>query len=75
MKVIGITNQGLTVISLLVLLLWAVIFAEQTLVSQVERDYQDFRRSQPAASPVGERPMPARRMSPVADPIEDLAVT
>ena len=75
MKVIGITNQGLTAISLLVLLLWGVILAEQTLVSQAERDYQDFRRSQPAASPLNERPLPARRMTPVLNPIEDLAVT
>ncbi len=75
MKVIGITNQGLTIITLLVLLLWGVILAEQTLVSQAERDYQDFRRSQPAASPVGERPIPARRKTPVVNPIEDLAVT
>lgn len=75
MKAIGITNQGLTVISLLVLLLWGVIFAEQTLVSQTERDYQDFRRSQPAASPADERPVPAQRTTPVVDPLEDLAVT
>ena len=75
MKAIGITNQGLTAISLLVLLLWGVIFAEQTLVSQTERDYQDFRRSQPAASPADERPVPAQRMTPVVDPLEDLAVT
>ena len=75
MKVIGITNQGLTVISLLVLLLWGVIFAEQALVSQAEHEYQDFRRSQPAASPLNERPVPAQRMTPAADPIEDLFVT
>ena len=75
MKAIGITNQGLTAISLLVLLLWGVIFAEQTLVSQTERDYQDFRRSQPAASSADERPVPAQRMTPVVDPLEDLAVT
>ena len=75
MKAIGITNQGLTAISLLVLLLWGVIFAQQTLVSQTERDYQDFRRSQPAASPADERPVPAQRMTPVVDPLEDLAVT
>ena len=75
MKVIGITNQGLTAISLLVLLLWGVIFAEQVLVSQAERDHQDFRRSQPAASPADERPIPAQRITPVADPIVDLAVT
>ena len=75
MKAIGITNQGLTAISLLVLLLWGVIFAEQTLVSQTERDYQDFRRSQPDASPADERPVPAQRMTPVVDPLEDLAVT
>ena len=75
MKVTGITNQGLTAISLLVLLLWGVIFAEQTLVSQAARDYQDFRRSQPAASPVRERPIPAQRMTPLASPIDDLTVT
>ena len=75
MRAIGITNQGLTAISLLVFLLWGVIFAEQTLVSQTERDYQDFRRSQPAASPADERPVPAQRMTPVVDPLEDLAVT
>ncbi len=75
MKVIGITNQGLTAISLLVLLLWGAIFAEQVLVSQAERDYQDFRHSQPAASPVGERPIPARRMTPLVEPIDDLTVT
>ena len=74
MKVTGITNQGLTAISLLVLLLWGVIFAEQVLVSQAEHDYQDFRRSQPAASPAGERPIPAQ-MIPLADPIDDLTVT
>ena len=75
MKVIGITNQGLTAICLLVLLLWGVIFTEQVLVSQAERDYQDFRRSQPAASPADERPIPAQRMIPLADPIDDLTVT
>ena len=75
MKLIGITNQGLTAISMLVLLLWGVIFAEQVLVSQADRDYQDFRRSQPSASPAGERPIPARRMIPVTGPIDDLTVT
>ncbi len=75
MRVIGITNQGITAISLLVLLLWGVIFAEQVLVSQADRDYQDFRRSQPAASPAAERPIPAQRMTPVADPSDDLTVT
>lgn len=75
MKVIGITNQGLTAISMLVLLLWGVIFAEQVLISQADRDYQDFRHSQPAASPAGERSIPAQRMIPLADPIDDLTVT
>ena len=75
MKVIGITNQGLTIIGMLVLLLWGAIFAEQVLVSQAERDYQDFRRSQPAASPAGERPIPAQRMTPAAGPIDDLTMT
>ncbi len=75
MRVIGITNQGLTVIGMLVLLLWGVIFAKQVLVSQAERDHQDFRRSQPAASPVSERPIPAQRMTPLASPIDDLTVT
>jgi len=75
MKVMGITNQGLSIIGLLVLVLWGVIFAEQALVSQAERDYQDFRRSQPLASPADERPIPAQRMTPAVDPIEDLTVT
>ena len=75
MKVTGITNQGLSIISLLVLLLWGVIFAERALVSQAERDYQDFRRSQPLASPANELPIPARRVTPAVEPIEDLTVT
>ena len=49
MKLFAITNRGLAVISLLVMLLWGVILAERSIIRQAQQDHYEFLRSQPAA--------------------------
>ena len=63
MRLIGITNQGLIVISFLVAILWGLIFAEQRFIHHAQRDYQEVLRSLPA-SPAGPQSTPAQQAVP-----------
>ena len=75
MRTIGISNQGLTVIALLVFVLWGMIFAERALVSKARRDYQDFRRTQPVQAPVYEQSAPAGITGTLEAPSGDFSLT
>jgi hypothetical protein len=50
MKVFGISNHGLAAIGLLVMALWGVIFLEQSLNRQTQRDFEELRKVWPAVS-------------------------
>ncbi|MBI1357592.1 MAG: hypothetical protein GC160_24895 [Acidobacteria bacterium] len=59
MKLFGISNHGLAAIGLLVMTLWGVIFLEQSLNRQAQRDYEELRKAWPAVShPDHEKPAP-----------------
>ncbi len=75
MRTIGISNRGLTVIALLVFVLWGVIFAEHALMAQARRDYEHFRRVQPAKAPIHEPSTPAAMPNPLAVPAVNVTVT
>ncbi len=75
MRTIGISNQGLTVIALLVFVLWGVIFAERALVAQARRDYEHFRRTQPIQAPGHEPAIPAAMPDILEAPAVDVTVT
>lgn len=75
MKATGITNQGLTVIGLLVLLLWGMIFAERALVSKARQVYEEIQRSRPLAQPAPQRPIPAQELPIQQQPLDTLTVT
>ena len=75
MRTIGISNQGLTVIALLVFVLWGVIFAEHVLLSQARRDYDHLRRSQPVAAPIHEPSTPAAMPRSLDEPALDVTLT
>ncbi len=57
MRLIGITNRGLAVISVLVMVLWGLILAERSILRQARQDHYEFQRSHPIAAP-HERPLP-----------------
>ena len=58
MKLLGISNHGLAAIGLLVMTLWGVIFLEQSLSRQAERDFEELRKAWPAVSYPSEQPPP-----------------
>ena len=64
MKLFAITNRGLTVIGMLVMLLWGVILTEQHIVRQAEEAHYEYLRSQPAP-PTQTGPRPTLRPLPV----------
>ena len=72
MKLFAITNRGLAVISLLVMLLWGVILAERSIIRQAQQDHYEFLRSQPAA-PVTPGPRPTGHPVPENVPGESVA--
>jgi hypothetical protein len=55
MKLLGISNHGLAAIGLLVMALWGVIFLEQSLNRQAQRDFEELRKVWPAV-PIRKRP-------------------
>ena len=65
MKLFAITNRGLAVISMLVLLLWGVILAEHAIIRQAQQDHYEFLRSQPVA-PVTPGPLPTQHSLPAS---------
>ena len=75
MRTIGISNQGLTFIALLVFVLWGVIFAERALVAQARRDYEHFRRTQPIQAPSHEPSTPVAMPDILETPAVDVTVT
>lgn len=48
MKLFGLTNQGLTAIGLLTLVLWGVLWAEHSLNLRTQENYQNLMREWPA---------------------------
>lgn len=56
MKLFGLTNQGLTVIGLLTLVLWGVLWAEHSLNAQTQETYQNLLQEWPAT--------PAQNLAP-----------
>ena len=60
MALFGISNHGLASIGLLVIALWGVIFLEQSLNRQAQRDYEELRKVWPAVSYPAESPAPVR---------------
>ena len=58
MKLIGISNHGLASIGLLVVALWGVIFMEQSLNRQAQKDFDELRKVWPAMSHPSEEPSP-----------------
>lgn len=56
MKLFGLTNQGLTAIGLLTLVLWGVLWAEHSLNVRTQRTYQNLMQEWPAT--------PAQNSSP-----------
>ena len=54
MRLFEISNRGLAVISLLVAVLWGVIFMERSLNARAEQDYQEMRRALPISQPAPE---------------------
>jgi hypothetical protein len=61
MKLLGISNHGLAAIGLLVMALWGVIFLEQSLSRQAQRDFEELRKVWPAVT----YPEKAKPMAPV----------
>ena len=58
MKIFGITNRGLVVITLLVAFLWGVILSEHAMLRSAQRDHENFMRGlQPV--PAATRPAPS----------------
>lgn len=64
MKIFGITNRGLVVITLLVAFLWGVILTEHAMLRSAQRDHDNFMR--------GLEPVPAAtRPAPYEAPLLD----
>ncbi len=61
MKILGISNHGLTVIALLIAVLWSVIFVERSLTRRAQSDYDELRRSW-GYTPVENVPSPVARI-------------
>ena len=57
MKIFGITNRGLVVITLLVAFLWGVILTEHAMLRSAQRDHDNFIRSLEPL-PAATRPAP-----------------
>ena len=57
MKLFGISNRGLAVIGILVLVLWGVILAERAVIQQAREDHHEFLQSHPN-TPTALRPQP-----------------
>jgi len=62
MRIFGISNHGLALITLLVCTLWGVIFMERQANTRAERDYQELRRSLEATPAVTVVPSPPFRL-------------
>ena len=57
MKLFEISNRGLAVIGVLVLVLWGVILAERAVIEQAREDHYEFLQSHPD-TPNALRPQP-----------------
>jgi hypothetical protein len=68
MRLMGISNRGLLVITLLVMCLWGIIFAERAIVRQAQREHQEFFRSRPISVPVRPSPGTPHRATPGRQP-------
>jgi hypothetical protein len=68
MRVMGISNRGLLVITLLVMCLWGIIFAERAIVRQAQREHQEFFRSRPISVPIRPSPGTPHRATPGRQP-------
>ncbi len=64
MRLTGISNRGLLVITLLVICLWGIIFAERAIVRQAQREHLEFFRSRPVSVPANPAPETPRRAAP-----------
>jgi hypothetical protein len=73
MKLTGISNRGLMVISLLVVFLWGIIFAERAIVRQAQREHHEFLRSLPAGAPANPKPQAPQRATPGPGPGQESA--
>lgn len=58
MPLTGISNRGLALIALLVVILWGCIFAERAIVRQAYEETQNVLRSQPVVPVKQQRPTP-----------------
>ena len=67
MKLFEISNRGLAVIGLLVLILWGVILAERAVIEQAREDHYEFLQSHPN-SPNALRPRPTIHPAEAAPP-------
>jgi hypothetical protein len=67
MKLTGISNRGLLVISLLVMCLWGIIFAERAIVRQAQQAHREFFESRPA--PIKTVPETPQRAMPQQQPL------
>ena len=73
MRLSAISNRGLLVISMLVMVLWGIIVAERVIVREAQREHYEFLRTKPAVVPTDPRPEapqrpsrpPARKIQPV----------
>ncbi len=63
MKLLGITDRGLIVISLLVMALWGIIFAERAILRQAQQDHLEFLRTLRETREIAS-PMPAAHIVP-----------
>ena len=68
MRLTGISDRGLLVITLLVICLWGIIFAERAIVRQAQREQQEFFRSRPISAPVRPSPGTPQRATPGRQP-------
>jgi len=73
MKLTGISNTGLMVISVLVALLWGVIAVERSYLNMAQEEYHKYLRSLPA-KPAKIHPDPPDRFVPEGCP-RDLSMS
>jgi hypothetical protein len=66
MPLTGISNRGLALIALLVVVLWGCIFAERAIVRQAYEETQNVLRSQPV--------VPVKQQRPVGPPPQRVQV-
>lgn len=79
MKLFEISNRGLAVIGILVLVLWGLILAERAVIEQAREDHYEFLQSNPD-TPTALRPQPSAHpteIEPVipADSISQVSVS